>query len=458
MEEQRIVNMAIEHIHPHPMNPRQHLGDLTELTESIKKRGILQNLTIVPQEGKPGEYLTVIGNRRREACILAGKKEVPCVIKEMSEKEQIATMLEENLQRSDLTVIEQAEGFQMMLDLGETEESIAKRTGFSRKTIQHRLNIAKLDQDELRGKEQDESFQLTLTDLYALEKVDDIETRNKILKEAHNSKELIWRAQSAVTQAERLKKASQIVEILSKLGLEAAPKTASHEIYTNKWEVIMEINLDEDVPAEIVIEDTADVFYLEQNRTVMIIKKRAQVENEDTAEIIRLEEIKSNKMKIKARLKEMDAERKEFVLNIVSGTHHLKNENAVREKIWKAILETGGYVSSSNLRKFFTGKMDYECTPEEKEAAQKQVEKTIFTQSMLIALHNSMIGVSEIYDYDGHYRKEIGNPLLNAYKVLKTYGWTFADTEDEQILDGTSQLYEKEPETIAEHLTEQEVA
>ena len=56
MEAKDIVNIGLEHIHPHPDNPRKDLGDLTELAESIKKNGILQNLTVIPKEGEPGEY------------------------------------------------------------------------------------------------------------------------------------------------------------------------------------------------------------------------------------------------------------------------------------------------------------------------------------------------------------------------------------------------------------------
>lgn len=74
-----------------------------------------------------------------------------------------------------------------MLDLGDTEEQIAEKTGFSKTTIRRRLNIAKLNQDELKKKEQDENFQLTLKDLYELEKVKDIKTRDKILREATSS-------------------------------------------------------------------------------------------------------------------------------------------------------------------------------------------------------------------------------------------------------------------------------
>ena len=57
-------------------------------------------------------------------------------------------MLLENIQREDLTIQEQAQGFQMMLDLGDTEDQIAEKTGFSKSTVRHRLNIAKLDQEK----------------------------------------------------------------------------------------------------------------------------------------------------------------------------------------------------------------------------------------------------------------------------------------------------------------------
>ena len=167
-----IVPIEISQIYPHPDNPRKDLGDLTELVESIKKNGIMQNLTVIPghwltddeiamlvkiyQENPDEEtrvllnkkwidegYTLIIGHRRHAASKLAGVRELPCrIIEGMTEKEQVSTMLEENMQRNDLTIYEQAQGFQMMLDLGETEQGIAEKTGFSRSTIRHRLNIA----------------------------------------------------------------------------------------------------------------------------------------------------------------------------------------------------------------------------------------------------------------------------------------------------------------------------
>ena len=78
----------------------------------------------------------------------------------------------------------------MMLDLGSTEDEIAEKTGFSKQTVKHRINLAKLDQDILKEKNADENFQMTLKDMYELEKIDDVEARNEILSESRNSSSL----------------------------------------------------------------------------------------------------------------------------------------------------------------------------------------------------------------------------------------------------------------------------
>lgn len=174
----QIVMINTAALHPHPDNPRKDLGDLTELADSIRERGVLQNLTVVPFAPDystagitiKGEFIIVIGHRRHAAAQLAGLAELPCVISNMTHIEQVGTMMLENLQRSDLTVIEQAAGFQMMMDLGETVDSIAAKTGFGKRTVQHRLNIAKLDREKVsealhRGG--------TLLDFIELEKIRD---------------------------------------------------------------------------------------------------------------------------------------------------------------------------------------------------------------------------------------------------------------------------------------------
>ena len=138
-----LQNIKINKIRGHANNPRKDLGDLTELTESIKQNGILQNLTVV--KNSFDNYVVIIGHRRLAAAKQAGLETVPCIITEMTKKEQIATMLTENMQREDLTVYEQAQGFQMMLDLGETVNDISRETGLSDTTVRRRVKLLDLE-------------------------------------------------------------------------------------------------------------------------------------------------------------------------------------------------------------------------------------------------------------------------------------------------------------------------
>ncbi len=171
-----LVYISIDKLHPHPDNPRKELGDLTELSDSIKANGVMQNLTVVPKS--KDEYTIVIGHRRTAAAKLAGLTELPCIIANLTPREQILIMMTENMQRSDLTVYEQATCMQTMMDLGESVESISEQTGFSKTTVRRRLDMAKLDKGKLKEVSQ---RQLSLTDFDELAKLDDIKKRNELL-------------------------------------------------------------------------------------------------------------------------------------------------------------------------------------------------------------------------------------------------------------------------------------
>lgn len=183
----QLTYISVDKLHPHPYNPRKDVGDVSELADSIKVNGVLQNLTVVPMElvdpdatvklGE-GHYTVIIGHRRLAAAKLAGIERVPCSIVEMSEKEQIGTMLTENMQRSDLTVYEQAQGFQMMLDLGESVESVAEQTGFSTSTVRRRVKLLELDQDKFKKAVKRGA---TLFDFTQLDDIEDPAIKNKLL-------------------------------------------------------------------------------------------------------------------------------------------------------------------------------------------------------------------------------------------------------------------------------------
>lgn len=169
-----IQNINIDLIIPHPMNPRTSLGDLNELVDSIKAQGVLQNLTVVSNDD--GTYTNVIGHRRHAAAKLAGLTAVPCEVKELSKQEQVSTMLLENMQRTDLTLYEEAKGFQMCMDLGMTLSDISTKTGLTQKTVKHRVKVLELDQDKVKS-----SRNGTIEDYIALEEIEDINERNRLL-------------------------------------------------------------------------------------------------------------------------------------------------------------------------------------------------------------------------------------------------------------------------------------
>lgn len=175
----RCIMIPVDELQPHPDNPRKDVGDVTELAESIKANGIFQNLTVLRnRDPETGKSTVIIGHRRLAAAKLAGLEKVPCMVVEMDEKEQISTMLLENMQRTDLTIYEQAQGFQMMLDLGETQDSISEKTGFSKTTVRHRLKLLELDPEEFRKAQE---RQPNLSDYIRLEKITDPKLKSKAL-------------------------------------------------------------------------------------------------------------------------------------------------------------------------------------------------------------------------------------------------------------------------------------
>jgi ParB family chromosome partitioning protein len=173
---QKIVYIGVDQLHPHPDNPRKNLGDLTELSESIKAKGVLQNLTVVP--AAEGGYTIIIGHRRHAAAVQAGLTELPCVVATMTPQDQFETMMVENVHRSDLTVYEQAEGFQMMLDMGGSVEQVAQKTGFSETTVRSRIKLLGLDKKKFQKAEERGG---SIQDYIKLNAIKDPEIRNKVL-------------------------------------------------------------------------------------------------------------------------------------------------------------------------------------------------------------------------------------------------------------------------------------
>lgn len=135
--------IPINQIAPNPEQPRVDVGDLTELSSSIRQNGVLEPLLVKPNGG--GSWMIIAGERRWRAANLAGLTEVPCIELDIDEKSIAEIALIENLQRKDLTVWEEADGFAYLIErFGYTHDDIAKKIGKSRTTITESMAIAGL--------------------------------------------------------------------------------------------------------------------------------------------------------------------------------------------------------------------------------------------------------------------------------------------------------------------------
>lgn len=189
--ESNIILIPTKKLYHHPNNRNYNKKDLAELADSIKANGIFQNLTVVPYSAadhaalsvqKPDDaYVVVIGNRRLDASVIAGLAEVPCVVAQMDLKTQIKTMTQENLLRKDMTAREQGESFQLLLDLGDTVQTVSKDTGFSVQTVRNRLSLLKLDGDKL---DKADARGASLMDFLEVSKLKDQDLRDQVMDHA----------------------------------------------------------------------------------------------------------------------------------------------------------------------------------------------------------------------------------------------------------------------------------
>lgn len=173
----KLINTSL--IDPHPDNPRKQIGDVTDLAASIKTNGLLTPLSVVPNGER---YRVIAGHRRLAACKQAGTGAVPCFVLDLDPLQQLEAMVTENCQREQLTVLEEADAIQGMLDLGATTASVAHRLGRSSDYVRDRAKAASI-KTEVRATRDDFS-QLTIGQLVAIARYDGQPDRQKKLAQA----------------------------------------------------------------------------------------------------------------------------------------------------------------------------------------------------------------------------------------------------------------------------------
>lgn len=446
-----IVWIDIDCLIPHPDNPRKDLGDLTELSDSIKAKGVLQNLTVVPFKSRTnpkfkgaGYYTVVIGHRRLEAAKLAGLTELPCIITEMTPAEQVQTMLLENMQRADLTVYEQAQGFQMMLDLGDTVDGISEKTGFSKTTVRRRLKMAELNQDTLK---EVSCRQLSLMDFDRLYEIKDLKRRNKVLEQiGTNNFEAVY--YQAIQDQKREENTKCWREELDKYNATEIPEK---DVWSNKYISLPYAYLS-DNPEEKLKELFAGEgpFYYCITRYNYIYLRKSKSQDEINAISERNSE--SEKKEARRRQKESalsEAFERAYELryNFIKSFSESTAKKCIKDAV-RAILINIYYYSDmpdiDDLAELLGINLSGE---DDRDVDICDVDmKTINDISIkpyrnLIAIAYSTFEDSErktCYNYSLEYREN--KSLSRLYEFLTALGYEMSD-EEISLMDGTSALY-----------------
>lgn len=461
-EENFLEYISIDELYPHPDNPRKDLGDLTELIDSIKENGVLQNLLIVPghkqtheewkvlneqyqenpteelrhkmnnKECKDG-YTVIIGHRRLAAAKEAGLTELPCVIADIDKATQISMMLLENMQRADLSVYEQAKGMQMLLDLGDSVHDIAKKTGFSETTIRSRKKLLELDQEKFKAADERGA---TLSDYVKLEQIEDPKLKNDVL-ETIGTGDFAWKLNNAISTEKRKKTKARWLEIFNSFATQVKKKDGYKQVSFN-W-----LGHDPDSTSFITPKDANEVayFYYVDGTYIYLLKEKDEEQSDPAAEKKAKEE--------EARVQRLIELKEAHEVARTTRRVFVQNYTGKKEDL-PELLKFLSFISTLGLdvdEEDLAAILCIEFGEEEIENEENLCDKPKYIElcekhpySILLNMMFTMFDYNE-HCHDGYYGKYRKNSRLERwYSLLEKLGYPIS-TEERQLLDGTHKLY-----------------
>lgn len=456
----KIVMLPRELLVPHPDNPRKDLGDLSELKESIRAHGVMQNLTVIPEEDGDG-YRILIGHRRYAASegVL---NELPCVVATgLTNREQVGIMLVENMQRSDLTYIEQAHGFQMMMDLGDTVETIAEKTGFSKATVKHRLAINELDPEAL--KEAREYFQPTLNDFIALEKVKDVDKKNEILRDAESSRDIQEQVKDYLDELKEQENFEYYKKFFEEAGWIDETKKNQWFYYQDGFKHvdgqldrfdIMQKLLPEDEVKALMAKIKGEVHFGLCYHAIMVRTYKEPKANKTVeAEQKKAKELEALKKKNKAALKEVRAQICDAIMDFIQ-TSQMVFPDEKRELSSFYVLLDIARAASVTLYNLTPEKVKYQYNDKVslKDYNKSTLENyfvdyldwTPFFQLLANVWWSMAASYNSFEDYDLAPHKDRLSSFKTLLDLLSDVGEFHIDDEWLPVLDGSSELYKKD--------------
>ena len=446
---EELVYLPIEKLYPHPDNPRKELGDLTELADNIRQtQKILQNLVVVewPDE-TTGEmsYRIIAGHRRRAAAEMAGMTELPCVIVDLTPEEQIEAMMNENVHRKSLNIIEQANGFQLMLQNVGSVEEVSRRTGFSRTTVSNRIKYNLLDQDKLA--DVCSSRQVSFTDLNRLNEVDDIKDRNELLGKigTYNFDYALDRVLSK-QKAKKIK--AQIKPLLRKMGYK--PKTCCRSYWgTRDADIKNKLDIDE-YTEEAVLKfikdhgypDGEQIYYhvFDNDGETYLFTALPEPTPQEKAKEAEEEALKAKKEALAEKFFELERSayqcRRSFVVGC-NATAIKRNPKAL------AALATSGITSDYNFNDRLFGEMLGLKASDNEHITPQMIDEKVSAmpeKAMLIYAYLRFEDSEKKNYRDFNLTYKVKDRFEKLYNALTALGYTLSDDE-KALRDGSHELY-----------------
>lgn len=490
MEKREIKQIKVSEIMEHPNNPRKDLGDLEELTESIRLHGVMQNLLVIEKDqaleglmeeyektpsgiyvaamdwikdNRTAKYIVLLGHRRLAAAGDAGLETVPCVVsKGMPLNDQISLMLLENMQRNNLTIVEEAESFQMMLDLGDTISGVAEKSGFSETTVRHRVELAKLDKKKLEKalKSSDSmGYQLTLSDLAKLEKVGDIKERNRILDNSSSRYQIDNAVTRWIEDQQTQKHEKIILEKIAEIsGREIGKPPKDYKPWDGKYKTLLEIETDRKPEPvlkkkenkEIIKNLPADAFFVKDYHRFKIVTKRGKAEKKLTAAEEKAKEIENRIKEIKNITRNGVKSWKERIMQYLDGSRTAKKELLEKKtaEIFNLMERKGGWTGHRGMSfyKRCTQGSDNDwwgLDNEEKDEWIQKYQETAIEFRMLFHIVDSFKS-DDLVGYRGEYQDGQTDHYRQMLEILETVAeYEETDTDFIDVIEGKSELFKK---------------
>lgn len=253
LDNRKVIELPLDDILPNRFQPRITFSEeaINELAESIKEHGVIQPIVVRKINDK---YEIIAGERRYKASTIAGKTTIPAIITDLNDKESAEIALIENVQREDLTPIEEAVSYKKILDMGYlTQEDLSSKLGKKQSTISNKLRLLNLDEEVQEALLEKKISERHARSLLRLNSKDQKKMLNRIITErltVRKTDEEIEKFLHPEKSEKNVDKVSDDIEILEVLDLDETSKKEEGKIKMNN-----EINNNFNIPGQSIIED-----------------------------------------------------------------------------------------------------------------------------------------------------------------------------------------------------------